>query len=352
MTKPTKKTRPRAADLAVLDAFLAEGRAEAVQEIPPMPERIAPEATEAAEGPEEAAMFEDGHDGATHNGGALERISGFDPTRAMTEGLGFTRTFALPETHVDMPPAGWVHYHSEERRIERSPDLPPAAETVCGMDDRVHVTTSAAPPWRMICQLIITMGNGLRTRGTGYFVSPRTVVTAGHCVHSRNHGGWVQSIEVIPGMDGTLRPYGSATSSRFHSVRGWTQGAAPDDDMGCIILPPDQRLGERTGWFGFAALPDAELARLVLNNSGYAGDKAFGTQWYNAGRVTTVEQKRIAYMLDTFGGQSGSPTWRYDAATGRRHAVGIHAYGGCPNRSTRITPRVFRIMQSWKAAGL
>jgi len=51
-------------------------------------------------------------------------------------------------------------------------------------------------------------------------------------------------------------------------------------------------------------------------------------------------------MLDTFGGQSGSPTWRF--VNEQRHAVGIHAYGGCPNSSTRIVPPVFNNMLAWR----
>ena len=69
---------------------------------------------------------------------------------------------------------------------------------------------------------------------------------------------------------------------------------------------------------------------------------------YNAGRVTKVESRRIYYMLDRAGGQSGSPTWRY--RYGKRHAVGIHAYGGCPNKSTRISKAVFDNMKKRKTA--
>ena len=90
---------------------------------------------------------------------------------------------------------------------------------------------------------------------------------------------------------------------------------------------------------------------LLANNSGYPGDKAFGTQWYNAGRIVGVEPKRLAYMFDTAPGQSGSPTWRYSKTTAKRHVIGIHNYGGCANKSTRITPEVFHRLKGWKAMG-
>jgi len=218
-------------------------------------------------------------------------------------------------------------------------------ESVCGQDDRVKISPCTAIPWRWICQLIITMPNGAGFRGTGWFIGPKCVMTAGHCVYSASNGGWARRIEVIPGMDGASRPYGSAVGTSFRSVTGWTSSGDPNYDYGCIVLPTP--LGNTVGYFGFASLTDASLQGLLVNNSGYAGDKPFGTQWFNAGRITTVTSRKIYYMLDTFGGQSGSPVWRY--LNGQRHAVGVHAYGGCPNSATRIVAPVFNNMMAWRA---
>jgi V8-like Glu-specific endopeptidase len=171
-------------------------------------------------------------------------------------------------------------------------------------------------------------------------------MTAGHCVYSRGNGGWARSIEVIPGMDAASRPFGSQVGTSFRSVAGWVNSADPNYDYGAIILP-DRTLGNRVGWFGFASLSDASLNNLLVNNSGYPGDKPFGTQWFNAGRITSVGARKIYYMVDTFGGQSGSCVWRYSG--GQRHAVGIHAYGGCPNSATRITAPVFNNMLAWRS---
>ena len=174
-------------------------------------------------------------------------------------------------------------------------------------------------------------------------------MTAGHCVYSHAAGGWARRIEVIPGMDAANRPYGSQVGTSFRSVTGWTRDRSPEYDYGAVILP-NNTLGNRVGWFGFTSLSSSSLNNLLVNNSGYPGDKPFGTQWFNAGRITRVTNRRLYYMLDTAGGQSGSPVWRY--RDGQRHAVGIHAYGGCPNKSTRITRPVFDRMLEWKNLGL
>lgn len=311
-----------AADIEMMEAFVSDAEA------------MAPEASDGAE------LVEDGNDVETHGGGSLEYAEGFELFRPMVRGLGETAPIGLPEAYDQIPLACSMHF-----------DETPMAETVCGHDGRVQVGQNGAPPWRMICQLIITMANGARSRGTGWFISPRTVMTAGHCVHSARNGGWATKIEVIPGMSGNLRPFGSSVATQFHSVAGWVNRHEPANDYACIVLPEGDDLGARTGWFGFAALSDASLKDLLANNSGYPGDKTFGTQWYNAGRIVGTEPQRLAYMFDTAPGQSGSPTWRYDKTVKKRHVIGIHNYGGCANRSTRINRTVFNTMQAWKRLG-
>ncbi|MGE3313268.1 MAG: serine protease [Limisphaerales bacterium] len=259
--------------------------------------------------------------------GELEAVTEFDPGRAINEGM--PRSILTDELLGlgECRPEGY------------------APESVCGADDRVQVGNTTAVPWRWICKLIITFPNGATGGCTGWFIGPKAVMTAGHCVYSKANGGWARRIEVIPGMKGAARPYGSMVGTSFRSVTGWTNNSDPNYDYGCIILPSPS-LGNQVGWFGFAALTDATLNGLLANNSGYPGDKPFGTQWFNAGRVTNVTARKIYYMLDTYGGQSGSPTWRF--LNGQRHAIGIHAYGGCPNSSTRIVSAVFNNMMAWR----
>lgn len=259
--------------------------------------------------------------------GELESVAEFDPQRALNEGMP---TSILTDELLGLGECRPEGYQPE---------------TVCGSDDRTQVANPSAAPWRWICKLVITFPNGATGGCTGWFIGPKAVMTAGHCVYSKANGGWARRIEVIPGMNGTARPYGSMVGTSFRSVTGWTQNSDPNFDYGCVILP-NASLGNQVGYFGFASLTDASLNSLLVNNSGYPGDKPFGTQWFNAGRVTNVTARKIYYMLDTYGGQSGSPTWRF--LNGQRHAVGIHAYGGCPNSATRIVSQVFNNMMSWR----
>ena len=265
--------------------------------------------------------------------GNIEAVVGFDPSHALNEGT-IGEEIPLTEELENLAESGAMEF-----------DEP---ESVCGADNRVRISPASSYPWRAICKLIITRADGRQSGCTGWFIGPRTVMTAGHCVFSHAAGGWARRIEVIPGMDASSRPYGSQIGTSFRSVTGWTQDRKVEYDYGAVILPNND-LGNRVGWFGFTSLSDSSLNNLLVNNSGYAGDKPFGTQWFNAGRITNISDRRLFYMIDTFGGHSGSPVWRYQ--NGNRHAVGIHNYGGCPNKASRITRPVYDRMLEWKNLG-
>jgi V8-like Glu-specific endopeptidase len=228
---------------------------------------------------------------------------------------------------------------------------PPAARTVHGVDNRIRITTTNVYPWRVHASLLITAADNSQWIGTGWFIGPHTLMTAGHVVFIKNSGvpgrdGWVKRIQVMPGRNAASLPYGSVTSSNFRSVTGWTGSGDENYDYGAIILP--NNLGNTTGWFGFGVYSDADLKASVGNISGYPGDKPSGTQWYDARRIASVNSRKVFYDIDTFGGQSGSAVYRI--INGGRYAVAIHAYGGAvTNSGTRIVTPVFNNMVAWKA---
>lgn len=226
-----------------------------------------------------------------------------------------------------------------------------AAELVHGPDNRIQITNTASYPWRAHASLLITARDGSRWIGTGWFIGPHTLATAGHVVYIKNSGvpgrdGWVRSVQVMPGRNGAALPYGSVTTSNLRTVTGWTGSGDPDYDYGAIILSSD--LGSSTGWFGFAAWSDATLTSSTVNISGYPSDKPTGTQWYHWNSVSSVGSRRVYYDIDTAGGQSGSAVYRI--VNGSRYGVAVHAYGGSvTNSGTRITKPVFDNFVTWKA---
>ena len=224
-------------------------------------------------------------------------------------------------------------------------------EVIIGADNRIRIGNTRTYPWRAICALKITAANGRQYIGTGWLVSPRTVVTAGHCLYMHAAGGWVRSVEVIPGLSDALRPHGSFTGTTFRSVAGWTKSKNRSNDYGAIILPASSRPGATIGFFGFATRSMAFLHGSSLNLSGYPSDKGGNQQWFMAQRPSLVTPRVITYTIDTFGGQSGSPVWVLQ--NGRRYAVGIHTNGSLlGNSATRIESNVYKNLLAWKKLGL
>ncbi|AXG79622.1 trypsin-like serine peptidase [Streptomyces paludis] len=262
------------------------------------------------------------------------------------EGVEAVDGFRLPTA---VPPAP----DESLRDIGEASFGPPAApETVHGPDDRVQITNTDVYPWRVHCFLEITAADGSRWIGTGWFLGPHTIATAGHVVFIKNSGvagrdGWVRSITVWAGRNGGSAPYGSVTSTDFRSVNGWTANGDENYDYGAIILPND--LGSTTGWFGFGVWSDADLVASVGNIAGYPGDKPYGTLWYDARKIDSVGPRKVYYDIDTYGGQSGSAVYRIINGSDR-YGVAIHAYGGATvNSGTRITTPVYDNYVAWKA---
>lgn len=224
------------------------------------------------------------------------------------------------------------------------------AEIVHGPDDRVQIGDTLKYPWRAVASLLITARDGSQWIGTGWFIGPRTLATAGHCVCIKGSGipgrdGWVRSIQIIPGRNGQTAPYGAATSTVFWSVQGWVDAGDESYDYAAIIIPAE--LGRRTGWFGFGVFDDATLTASKGNIGGYPGDKPGGSLWWDAHQIASVNGTKVFYDIDSFGGQSGAPA--YVIREGKRIGIAVHAYGGpVTNSGTRISLPVFQNLRSWK----
>lgn len=275
----------------------------------------------------------------------------------LASGIEKVQGFSLPKSSaraakeelpadLDLPDIAEASFGTAARDVPRS-----VLETVHGPDDRVQITTTNIYPWRAHASLLITARDGSLWIGTGWFIGPHTLMTAGHVVYIKNSGvdgrdGFVRSIKVMPGRNGTTLPYGSVTSSNLRTVKGWADNGDEEHDYGAIILDTD--LGATTGWLGFGVYNDATLTSSVGNVSGYPGDKPSGTQWYAARRIASVAARKVYYDIDTFGGQSGSAVYRI--VDGKRYAFAVHAYGGATtNSGTRIVTPVYNNMVAWKA---
>jgi glutamyl endopeptidase len=220
--------------------------------------------------------------------------------------------------------------------------------SVIGADDRVRISPTTSFPWRAMTKLRMTFPSGRQFICSGALVAAKYTLTAGHCVYSHDEGGWATSIEVIPGLDGTYKPYGSAFATRLRSYIGWTRDRDSNYDMGLITL--DRTIGNSTGWFGYASY--ASVDGLTANLGGYPGDRDSGLRlYYHYGAINSSTTNRVSYTIDTAGGQSGSGVYRINS--GSRYIFAVHTNGGTSSNSgTRITSGRFSDLQDWIASGI
>jgi glutamyl endopeptidase len=227
---------------------------------------------------------------------------------------------------------------------------PPQLESILGTDERVGIVNTEQYPWRVIASLLITAADNSQWIGTGWFISPRTLVTAGHCVFIKNSSvpgrdGWVKKIQVMPGRNGRELPFGGISATEFWTVQGWGAKGLENYDYGAIILP--SVFPRDLGHFAFGVFDDNKLLEATVNIAGYPGDKPKGTLWYDHRKVGSINADKVFYAADTAGGQSGAGV--YIIHERQRIAVAVHAYGGITaNSGTRISSQVFTNLESWK----
>jgi glutamyl endopeptidase len=279
----------------------------------------------------EGLSLERSHMIETYGGGSLENVPGYDISRAITAGLATPGNVIWPQFQSKPP--------LEERSVGRDGLKP---ESVIGpIDTRRPVPNTTVIPWRCIALMRTEYADGFVGRGTGWFIAPRTLVTAAHNIHDQHHGR-AKRIVVTPGFHQGAAPFGEALVSSVDFNPDWTQGFPRELDFALAFIENSPGVG----FFGFAAASDQGLRSVLINITGYPVDRP-ETQWFDGGRITDVDENFIYHTIDTEGGQSGAPLFWSDRES--RIGLAIHTYGASDvdrtNVARRITQKLFDLFQ-------
>lgn len=149
------------------------------------------------------------------------------------------------------------------------------------------------------------------------------VLSAGHVIYdndpSSRPSGFATWVKVIPGMNGSQQPFGSAAATQLRVPTSWTSGHR-DSDLGLLTL--NRRVGTQTGTFGYAAMPDSQLRAgtpvQMLHypaSEGYSGVR----QYYSSGPVSHTSAGTFSYRethIRSVGGSSGAPVYSQNVTIG------------------------------------
>jgi V8-like Glu-specific endopeptidase len=231
------------------------------------------------------------------------------------------------------------------------------------------VAPGAGYPYTAIVELQATFPDGKSYVGSGAMVDSFHVLTAGHVVYSSRDGGFARQIEAIPELNGHAEPFGVAYATYERTFNAFINydRAHPgrtgigDQDIGLITL--NRNIGYQTSWLTYGYdNNNADFAPgAILNTVGYpAGGGYNGRQLersYGPIAGLSSDGSAIEYRqssIATYGGQSGSPVYRYIAATNSRVIYAVHVAGSGTanslNFGTRITQSIFNTLQQWRNA--
>jgi V8-like Glu-specific endopeptidase len=239
-------------------------------------------------------------------------------------------------TDVSEAPRGAMKFAPAERS---------AAPATAGVDDRQPVTSTTEYPWNTLAYFTATYPSGGSFRCSATLVSPYVAVTAGHCVHNANRGGYINSGRIYPGQrqdtlgdGGATRPYGSKSDiAAVQTTAQWTQMSGADS-----YPVTDYRYDYAAVQFQTPFTHTSTFMPVLYGNTtvpvtsaGYPGTvqgrSAFGL-WRNDGAETnrsmSYRNNHVReFAVDASGGNSGGAFFYTDAVTDQRYLVGSLSYG-------------------------
>lgn len=184
--------------------------------------------------------------------------------------------------------------------LEQNENSGISTQGIIGTDDRTLVSNPTGDPYRNICYVKTTWKDGTVTYGSGTLVYFNVMLTAGHLVYSHEHGGWANSMEIIPAKNGGSRPFGTAYATYMTSNVSFVNDATAYADWGIVDLSRSFQTWQHYGYYDY---PSYLIGRTVTT-IGYPTDH-INYMYTDTKTVMDAGENYIRLANDTYPGDSG-----------------------------------------------
>jgi V8-like Glu-specific endopeptidase len=244
----------------------------------------------------------------------------------------------------------------------------PTQDLVFGTDTRMQVSSRVYPYSAIVRIITDNTAEFQSNRCTGTLISPRVVLTAGHCVYNTTKNKWLPAatVQTLLGFNGqeladSIKVRASS-GGRYHSLTCFTSAHDRECDVGVIRLDQPINAG-RTGLIGwyFNTKDSVWTDGTPYWVSGYPGmvkSVSNQAQWSSGGPIMQAKTRSFRTQIDSSGGQSGEPLYYKGCpfnCNGPFLIVGVDAHDITVNNVTkwneaiRITPWLSNILATWAA---
>ncbi len=188
---------------------------------------------------------------------------------------------------------------------------------VIGRDERRPVEDTSKAPYSGICRLTINFSNGDVYSGTGFFLTPDTVLTAGHCVYDNtNNLGWARSITVVPGNADPSKEENQYHSASLKAPMDWVTNRQGDTDYDLGLIKLNRPVDDSVAMLKLRTLDHANFAPVYeLPGYPYTPNLELGQEpmMTARGSATALAGRRtLLHTIDSSSGQSGAPILNAD----------------------------------------
>ncbi|MBO6524529.1 MAG: hypothetical protein JJ971_11925 [Balneolaceae bacterium] len=241
----------------------------------------------------------------------------------------------------------------ESKKFNEEETVVYEVNTDCDIPDAYIIDNTRDNPFKMICKIVTGIEGLLSKVGTGFFISPRCIITAGHNLHWNTVYGdkWVEVAKIIPGSrDRTLtdndeEPFGVAYSEVFRSVSGFVNFGIDSYDYGAIILHDCSLFNRINKQFDYGLIKrEKRIYHCGYRNAGrYSGNMSL-----NEGDLLQNNKFTIDYNFDVSNGNSGGPTF-IERKKETFKVIGVHTQKKerCTQESIKIRKKVIEKFNIW-----